>query len=203
MKTLQDAWDWFESASINLQRMKRLGNKHWNDESLQNASIWNDEKFKHLEASDIVLETTKAIQPLNDLGVLVLFSGFEAAVRDHLESVIKPLTATLGHPILQHAGENVLDGIRQGSFANHVLTPLQDQGKILPELSDKVKQVRDYRNWIAHGKRDPRPQNIINLTAKEAFARLNDFLENLGIAVEAELKETIESDEDSVREAPE
>ena len=88
---------------------------------------------------------------MEDLGVLVLFSVFESAVRDHLEGIIRPLTEGLGHPILQHAAIDVLDGIKQGSFANNVLTPLQNQNRITAELSDKVKQVRDYRNWVAHG----------------------------------------------------
>src|SRR5665213_4044388 len=153
MKTLQDAWDWYEAAHENLVRMKRLGQRHWNDDSLQNSSICKDDKFKELEAGDIVDETMKAIEPLNDLGILVLFSVFEAAVRDHLEVEIKPLTDAISHPILQHAAELVLDGIRQGSFAKNVLEPLQGKGHITPELSNKVKQVRNYRNWIAHGKR--------------------------------------------------
>jgi hypothetical protein len=40
MKTLKDAWDWYESAKKNLQRMHRLGIRHWNDDSLAGASIW-------------------------------------------------------------------------------------------------------------------------------------------------------------------
>ena len=87
-----------------------------------------------------------------------------------------------------------MEGIRQGSFANQVLTPLQEQGRITPQLSDKVKQVRDYRNWIAHGKREPRDPSIINLDAKEAFERLKEFLETLSIAVEPEREEP-ETDE--------
>ncbi|OWK36287.1 hypothetical protein [Fimbriiglobus ruber] len=192
MKTLKDAWRSYESARTNLERTQRLGYRHWNDETLIPASIWDDEKFKQLESSDIVRETALALQPLDDLGVLVLFSVFEAAVRDHLEGVVKPLTIGFGHPILQDAAEDVLDGIRQGSFANKVLSPLQKQKHISPELSDKIKQVRDYRNWVAHGKREPRPPEIINLTAKKAFDRLKDFLGILGIAVEAELDETTE-----------
>ena len=184
--------------SLNLVRMRRLGTHYWNDESLKDASFWQDERFKQLEASDIEAETTKAIQPLNDLGVLVLFSVFEAAVRDHFESEIKPLTVNIGHPILQQAANEVLEGIKQGSFANNVLSPLQDQGEITAPLSDKVKQVRDYRNWVAHGKREPRPQDIINLTANETFSRLKEFLDTLGIAVEAELPEIIESQEGNV-----
>ena len=186
MKTLEDAWNWYVSASRNLLRMQRLGTHHWDDVSLQSASIWMDEKFKRVEATEIEQETKVAIQPLNDLGVLVLFSVFEAAVRDHFEGEIKPLTAKLDHPILKDAAELVLEGIRQGSFANKVLSPLQAQGRITPELSDKVKQVRDCRNWIAHGKREPRSANTVNLTAREVFERLKEFLDTLGIAVEAE-----------------
>ncbi len=189
MKTLMDAWKWYEAARINLVRMRRLGTHHWDDESLKNASIWMDDRFKEVGA--IENETNLAIKPLEDLGVLVLFSVCEAAVRDHLEGIIRPMTGHLGHPILEHAAERVLEGIKQGSFANQVLTPLQEQGRITPELSDKVKQVRDYRNWIAHGKREPRDPSIINLDAKEAFERLKEFLETLSIAVEAERDEAI------------
>ena len=192
MKTLEDARDWYLSAKTNLERMKRLGVRHWNDDSLAGASIWQDDRFRQLEASDIERETLTALGPLDDLGVLVLFSVFEAAVRNHLEGAINPLIAGLGHPVLKSAAEDALDGVRQGSFANKVLSPLQAQGRITPELSNRVKQVRDYRNWVAHGKREPRPQGIINLTANEAFTRLKDFLDTLGIAVEAELKDSSE-----------
>jgi hypothetical protein len=181
MKTLKDAWLWYESARTNLLRMRRLGTHHWGDESLKNASIWLDDRFKEVEAIDIERETDLAIKPLEDLGVLVLFSVFEAAVRDHLEGIIRPMTGNLGHPILEHAAEKVLEGIKQGSFANQVLTPLQDQGR------------------IAHGKREPRDPSIINLDAKEAFERLKEFLETLSIAVEAEQEEP----EPESRENPE
>jgi hypothetical protein len=192
MKTLMDAWRWYESTRTNLVRMRRLATRHWTHESLAEASIWADEQFKEVEADDIDKETSLAIEPLEGLGVLVLFSVFEAAVRDHLEEVIRPMTAHLGHPLLEHAGEKVLEGIKQGSFANQVLTPLQDQGRISAPLSDKVKQVRDYRNWVAHGKRKPRDSSIVNLNARTAFERLREFLEALGIAVEGEREEALE-----------
>ena len=189
MKTLMDAWKWYEAARTNLRRMRRLGTHHWTDPSLHNASIWSDEQFKQVEAGDIEKEVDLALKPLEDLGVLVLFSVFEAAVRDYLEGIIRPMTGKLGHPILEQAAEEVLEGIRQGSFANRVLKPLQEQGRISPQLSDKVKQVRDYRNWVAHGKREPRDSSIVNLSAKEAFERLKEFLETLSIAVETEREE--------------
>ncbi len=188
MKTLSDAWAWYESAHDNLQRMRRLGSRHWNDPSLVGASIWEDERFKQLEADAIVKQADLALDSLGDLSVLFLFSVFEAAVRDHLERILEPLADKIDHPILKSAADDALEGVRQGSFANRILKPLQDQNRITSELSDKVKQVRDYRNWIAHGRRVPKPLDIINLTVDEAYDRLKDFLDTLGIAVEPELE---------------
>ena len=188
MRTLREARDWYESARTNLHRMKRLGSHHWTDPSLLYSSIWDDERFKQVEAADIERETIRALQPLEDLGILVMFAVFEANVRDHLGKVVAPLVEKLEHPILMDAAVRALDGIRQGSFANKVPTPLQAQNRITPEISDKVKQVRDYRNWIAHGRREPKPSAIINLTVDEAYDRLKGFLDTLGIAVEPELK---------------
>ena len=188
MRILRDARDWYESARTNLSRMNRLGTHHWNDPTLLGSSIWDDERFKQVEAVDIELETIRAIKPLEDLGILVMFAVFEANVRDHLERVIAPLVEKIDHPILLEAAGQALEGIQQGSFANKVLAPLQMQNRITPELSDKVKQVRDYRNWIAHGRREPKPSAIINLTVNEAYNRLKDFLDTLGIAGEPELE---------------
>ena len=77
-----------------------------------------------------------------------------------------------------------------------MLTPLKDQDRITEELADKVNQVRHYRNWIAHGKREPRGQGVINLNAKDAFDRLNEFLETLGIAVESERDEDEDAEDE-------
>ena len=194
MKTLEDAWQWYKSARNNLIRMKRLGTHHWTDPSLAQASFWQDDRFKRLEAVDIERQTNLALAPLEDLGVLVLFSVFEAAVRDHLAEAIRPESDSLVHPILKQAAEDVFDGIRQGSLANKVLSPLKDQGRISAQLSDKVKQVRDYRNWVAHGKREPRPANIVSLTAHDTFERLKEFLDVLDISAKPELEEPVELD---------
>lgn len=195
MKTLIEAWEWYTAARDNLLRMKRLAIRHWNDESLRDSSIWKDERFKQIEAGDLESQTSRALAPLEDLGVLVLFSVFEAAVRDHLEKEIRPESDKIVHLILRQAADEVFDGIRQGSLANHVLTPLKDQGKTDPNLSDKVKQVRDYRNWVAHGKREPRPMSVVNLAPLDAFDRLREFLDVLGIPTRPDLVEHRSIDE--------
>jgi hypothetical protein len=193
MKTLQDAWDWYKSARTNLERMQRLGSRHWNDDSLKGTSIRKDERFKHIEADDLKREASIALDPIDDLGILVLFSVFESAVRDYLAGVVKPLTSALEGTILHKVGEDALDGIQYGSFAFNVLEPLKKQKRITAELSEKVNQVRHYRNWVAHGKREPRDPKVINLNADDAFLRLKEFLDTLGIAVEAELADSSEA----------
>jgi len=50
MKTIADAWNWYQATKRNLARMQRLGEKHWNDPSLADASIWHDDDFKMVEA---------------------------------------------------------------------------------------------------------------------------------------------------------
>lgn len=178
MKTLGDAWAWYESARLNLHRMRRLGARHWDDASLEHASLWRDDQFKEVEASHIARETALALEPLDDLGVLVMFSVFEAVVRDQLERDVRASAAGLGHPVLRHAAEEALDGIRQGSFANNVLGPLKVQGQVPAELAEQVRQVREYRNWVGHGRGAARPATV---TPLDAYDRLREFLDALGI----------------------
>ena len=186
MKTLQEAWDWYQCTKTNLERMWRLGRRHWNTDALQGTSIRSDERFKHLEADEILQGSSKALEPIDDLAVLVLFSVFESAVREHLERTVKPLAAKLNGTVLEYAADLALDGIRQGSFANQVLEPLKTQGRIASELCEEVNQVRKYRNWVAHGKRGS-GDKVDNVTARLAFERLKECLDVLGIAVEAKL----------------
>jgi hypothetical protein len=109
MKTLKDAWDWYEHARTNLYRMQRLGTHHWDERSAGTSRIrdatdlWKDENFKQLSSGTIQKETTKALQPLDDLGILVLFSVFESAVRVFLETRVSEQANHLTDPILIHA----------------------------------------------------------------------------------------------------
>lgn len=187
MNTLAEAWNWYQSAKTNLQRIRRLATKHWDSLSNENASLWRDEQFKSLTDMQIKQETTTAIGPLDDLAIVVLFSVFEALVREHLETVVHPEADRLSHPIMRQAAEDAINGIREGSFFNRVLSPLKLA--IPAEVIEQVNQVRDYRNWVAHGKRKSPKKGTVNLSPKEAYDRLSDFLERLGIAPRSEVEE--------------
>jgi hypothetical protein len=186
MKTLADAWKWYQTTKANLGRMRRLGEKYWNDPTLKDASFWQDDQFRMLEAGDVVEETTAGLEPIDDLAVVVLFSVFESHVRDYLIEQIKPQAERITDPILKEAADDAMQGVKEGSFYRQVVDPLKKQNRVEADLVTQVDQVRHYRNWVAHGRRDAPPNNV---TPKTAYERLEKFLAVLGIAAEAEEEE--------------
>src|SRR5437899_1374960 len=103
MKTLADAWNWYRATKLTLARMQRLGERHWTHPSLADASIWQDDHFRMVEATGIVADTTASLKPIDDLAVVVLFSVFESRVRDYLTELIEPQASLITDPILREA----------------------------------------------------------------------------------------------------
>jgi hypothetical protein len=183
MNTLADAWDWYVSTKLSLEQIQRIGKKYWDDIPWEKAAIGRDDDFRMLEAADIEAATIASLAPTDDLAVVVLFSVFESLVRSHVVALIKPEAAALSDPILKQAAEDAIRGVEEGSFYRRVLEPLKEQGRVSTDLITQVDQVRDYRNWVAHDRRES-PTN--NVTPKIAYERLKQFLEALGIAIESE-----------------
>jgi uncharacterized protein YutE (UPF0331/DUF86 family) len=150
---------------------------------LEGASIWQDNQFRMLEAGVVVAQTTAGLEPIDDLAVLVLFSVFESRVRDYLIERIEPHANQISEPILKESADDAVRGVREGSFYRRVLDPLKKQGRVEADLVTQVDQVREYRNWVAHGMRDA-PTN--NISPETAYKRLEEFLAVLGIAAESE-----------------
>jgi hypothetical protein len=121
-----------------------------------------------------LLSTADAIRSgLDDRAVLVLFSVFEATVRDLLAAQVRPEVEGLHHPAVRTAGERVLDAVAEGSFYQ-VLEPFKPSATA--DLVEQVNQVRRWRNWVAHGCRpEKRPENEVR--PKDAYERLKAFLE--------------------------
>ena len=185
MKTIADAWNWYEATKRNLAC---TGCNAWAKNigailPLPDSSIWQDDNFKMVEASHIEADTKVSLKPIDDLAVVVLFSVFESRVRDYLIELIKPQAESISEPILKEAVDDAIQGVKERSFYRRVLEPLKKQNRISADLITQVDQIRDYRNWVAHGRRDA-PTN--NVTPKQARERLFEFLAELGIAAESE-----------------
>ena len=187
MNTLADAWEWYVSARRNLERMQLIGKKYWTAIPWETEAIGRDDEFRALEAPDIEKQTKASLAPIDDLAVVVLFSVFESIVRGHVVTLIQPEADRLSDPILKHAAEEAIRGVEEGSFYRRVLVPLKGWERVSADLVTQVDQVRHYRNWVAHGRRDS-PTNKVH--PKAAYERLKEFLDALGIAAEPEQRKS-------------
>jgi hypothetical protein len=114
---------------------------------------------------------------------------------EYLVERIRPEADALSNTILKAAAREARQGVDEGSFETNVLSPLKQQDKVSLELAMQVNQVRRYRNWVAHGRRERPEQPVSHVSPKMAYERLGELLAVLGIAVESELGENDQSGE--------
>ncbi len=151
--------------------MARLGGKYWEDLPWE-GSLGRDESLRLLEAGQIGEMSTAVLGDLDDLCVLLLFSVFEATVRERALADVANELPEVHHPALLQAMATLNDTIEHGSFYR-----VLEAYKILdPNLIEEVNQVRRYRNWVAHGRRGVPPDNV---GPEAAYDRLGRFLERL------------------------
>lgn len=174
MNTLDDAWQWYTDTREQLHLWQRIARRYWTSLPWE-GPLGQDNYFRELTDMEVRAKTTSSLAHLDDQAIVVLFSVFEATVREHVLSEVRRESQTLSHRTLIKAAEEAIQRIELGSFA-HVLDPFKDTQA---NLVEEVNQVRRYRNWVAHGKRGPR---TVSITPEEAFRRLNRFLDVLGLS---------------------
>jgi len=132
--------------------------------------LGKDDRFKELDRRKLAKDAKFTLDQMDDLAVLVLFSVFESLVRDLVAAEIKREVSekSVTHSVLLQAIQDLVHQVEEGSFFR-VLGPF----KVLdPDLVEKVNQVRQYRNWVAHGKRGKKPSAV---TPRMAYERLSQF----------------------------
>jgi hypothetical protein len=168
LASLDDAWKWYTSTRELPLAMQALGKKHW-DGLPWDGALGQDNRLRHIEAPEILNWAGTILGDLDDLCVLLLFSVFEATVREHALSEVAAELPTVHHPALVHAVRTLNEALEHGSFYK-----VTEAYKALdPDLIEQVNQVRKYRNWVAHGRRGA-PENVVN--PEMAHARLQQFL---------------------------
>jgi hypothetical protein len=172
MTALADAWKWYQDAKRHLQAMRRLANTHWGE--LPHDKLLDDRSQKR-----VVEDTTAVLASLDDLAVVLLFSVFEAEVRERVVDGLTTEREGLRNPVLRKAADAAVEGIEVGSFAR-VLEPFKSADTV--DLIEQVNQVRKYRNWVAHGKRENWRSEAVS--PQDAYARLGRFLAVLGVTDE-------------------
>jgi DnaJ-domain-containing protein 1 len=152
--------------------MRRLGENHWNNLPWD-GDLGRDNQLKELASAEILNDSQTVLDDLDDLCVLLLFSVFEATIRERVLAEVEAELPQLRHVTIRRALDKMKEGIEQGSFFK-VLEPY----KVLDaDLIEQVNQVRRYRNWVAHGRRMEQPAVVNPMTA---YDRLKRFLDLLG-----------------------
>jgi hypothetical protein len=152
--------------------MGRLGEKHWNNLPWD-GDLGGDDHLKGLTSAEILNDSQAVLDDLDDLCVLLLFSVFEATIRERVLAEVEAELPPLRHVVIKRALDEMKEGIEHGSFFK-VLEPYKDADA---DLIEQVNQVRRYRNWVAHGRRTEQPAAI---TPTTAYDRLKRFLDHLG-----------------------
>jgi hypothetical protein len=174
IRSLEDAWRWYEAVSDLVGMMDRVARRYFLPElgkQTLEETLHRDDK---LHDSATIRDLAKRVtEDLDDLAVLLLFSVFEATVRERtLEEMDRELEKPPRHLVLKKAVGDAKDTIEHGSFGR-----LTESYKALdPDLRTMVDQVRHYRNWVAHGRRGAVKNNV---DPKAARTRLEQFLKLL------------------------
>lgn len=176
MRSIDDAWRWYEAVKKLVGWIDRMAKRYWSEDvegltlrdTLHNVNV-----FRHVDSVAIQDLARRVSEDLDDLAVLLLFSVFEATVRERtLEEMERELETPLRHLVLKKAIADARDTIEHGSFGR-----ITDSYKELnSNARTLVDQVRHYRNWVAHGRR-----NVVknHVDPETALFRLKRFLELL------------------------
>jgi hypothetical protein len=170
--SLADAWRWYQAARGLARTMERLGDQHW-DKLPWEGDLGRDNHLNELTAAEILDRSQRVLDDLDDLCVLLLFSVFEAAIRERVLAEVEAELPALRHVAIKRALGEMREGIEHGSFYK-VLEPYKD---VDANLVEEVNQVRRYRNWVAHGRRMEQPEAVNPTTA---YDRLKRFLDHFG-----------------------
>lgn len=172
MNTLDDAWKWYEDTLRGLEVVGRLAGVHWGFWE-PDSRIGRDDLFRNVNPDHLANDMEAAAEHLQDFAVFVLFSVFEAEVRNRVLTDTAAERLAVTHPALNYWMRQAKQSIEEGSFFR-VLEGFKSP--TLNDLIEHVNQVRRYRNWVAHGRRE-QPEAAV--APPEAYRRLRAFLDAL------------------------
>jgi hypothetical protein len=167
IRSLEDAWNWYISVRTLAYDMRHLAGRC--DRPAWAAALSLDNRLRDRTGAQLSDMAKRILDDLDDLAVLVLFSVFEATVRAQAGADVDHETAQISHVAVLEAVKDLQEAIKNGSFAK-VVKAFKGMDT---DLTAQVNQVRRFRNWVAHGRRDA-PEN--NVAPQDALDRLGRYL---------------------------
>lgn len=109
---------------------------------------------------------------LQDVMILSMVASFERELRTGIKDAFENNTA-IGNDTMRRLANLTFDSIERWTVKDMIeafSTPEHE------DLGGQVKQIYDYRNWVAHG-RNPRRQPPARTDARTVATKLTGFLE--------------------------
>lgn len=125
------------------------------------------------EVKETLLEAEKE---LKDLTVLSLVSVFEQILIDYVSDETKK--------IIEMGNESFFEAAIKYAFKNTEKWHFKDildlfKTMVGSELVGRVKQIYEYRNWVAHGKNQSKINRVTKTTPEITYEQLSEFLNRL------------------------
>lgn len=103
-EALKDAWEWCASVKQLVTMMDRISKRYWDKDENKTLgeTLHRDNRFREIEAEEIQGRVERVLKSLDDLAILLLFSVFEADVRNRvLEELENEAATPPRHPVLK------------------------------------------------------------------------------------------------------
>ena len=161
---------WYTTAKDGMRVTRRIIEK-----SIPKV-ITNKHAYHGKLQSENLTALDQALEELNRLTVLAFAATFERALRDCL-AALPTLPPTTGIPLQDRVRSEILKDMEFWNISSRVieLFVTVDQA-----LQGQVKQIINYRNWVAHGQTQSQPPPIVILPSV-VHQRLTEFLTQAGI----------------------
>jgi hypothetical protein len=172
MMSLDEAWEWYSQVRKSLQSMARLAWKHWNSFD-DDHPLFRDEPFKQVTDVELWYGAEIGLRELQDQAILMLFSSFEVRCRHLLQAQVSLACSTTASTAALSVLSQSLDLVQEGSFAQ-VAQHFHASGTITENMHQQLGVLREYRNWLAHGRSGRKPGYI---EPRVAYQQLSQVLQ--------------------------
>lgn len=168
MNPLGEAFEWYNVAKENHRIVVKVLEK---DPSFFPGGV----SYAFEPVSVAKERLLKSFQELEDLAIVSFVTVFERFIIEHVKQTIAGRSKQNADPF----DNAVIDYCVKSSERWHFKEILDlYKVRVAPDLVGQAKQIYEYRNWVAHGKKDRKP---LSVTPLEAYNRLFNFLEQAQI----------------------
>jgi hypothetical protein len=167
MSNLDPIWDAYKTLTSALKVVRRCSTLG----TIDPDHPFGNTRFYHLHKRTCAKLLGSAQQEIEDQTVLSLYAAFEASLRDHLAQQAQHLRQHSRSPSARF-GKNLakLYTDQCGKFWMDMVVNLF-ASRVGEDAVAQTGSIRNYRHWIAHGRRGPMPPSVSPQFAYEVLTR--------------------------------